>query len=196
MKKITAILVLVFPLILFAQEEKLTEERAKAMIDSLRALEQSLQTEIQACQSEVEGLRSEISTLDEQIGSLQGEINSLKEELAKYPSEYEVKPGDFLAKISEYEFIYGTYKAWPRIWRANMDKIKDPNLIYPGWILKIPHGLDKTYTVIRGDYLWKIASFYWIYRDGKQWKTIYEANKDKIKNPDLIYPGQVFTIPR
>jgi len=25
---------------------------------------------------------------------------------------------------------------------------------------------------------------------------VFEANKDKIKNPDLIYPGQVFTIPQ
>lgn len=196
MKKTAGILIILFPLVLLAQEEKLTEEKARAMIDSLKAVEQTLQSEIQACQGEVEGLRSEVSALDEKINALQEEINSLKEELAKYPSEYEVKPGDFLAKIAEYDFIYGTYKGWPRIWRANMDKIKDPDLIYPGWVLKIPHGLDKTYTVIRGDYLWKIASFWWIYRDGREWKKIYEANRDKIKNPDLIYPGQVFTIPR
>lgn len=196
MRKVSGILVLLFPLILFAQKEKLTEAKARAMIDSLRALEQSLQAEIQACRNEVEGLRSDISTMEEKMSVLQQDINSLKEKLAKYPSEYEVKPGDFLAKIAGYDFIYGTYKAWPRIWRANMDKIKNPNLIYPGWVLKIPHGLDKTYTVIKGDCLWKIASFWWIYRNGKEWKRIYEANKDKIKNPDLIYPGQILTIPR
>jgi len=195
MKKLT--LAILFAIPLFAQEEKkLTEEEALKQIETLQAQLQELEGKLSSCQSELDNIKNEIAPLDEEIKALENEISALKEELTKYPSEYEVKPGDFLAKIAEYPFIYGTYKAWPRIYRANMDKIKDPDLIYPGWILKIPHGLDKTYTVIRGDYLWKIASFWWIYRDGKQWKRIYEANKDKIKDPDLIYPGQILNIPR
>lgn len=51
----------------------------------------------------------------------------------------------------------------------------------------------KTYTVKSGDSLSKIAKAE--YGDASKWKQIYEANKDKIKNPDLIYPGQEFTIP-
>jgi nucleoid-associated protein YgaU len=193
MKKI--LFVLFFPLILFSQE-KLTEKRAREIIDSLRKAESEIQAELSSCQNEVNALRQDVSSLDEKINSLNSEINSLKEALSKYPSEYTVKKGDFLAKISSYDFIYGTYKGWPRIWRANISQIKNPNLIYPGMVLKIPHGLDKKYTVIKGDYLWKIASFWWIYRDGKEWKKIYEANKDKIKNPNLIYPGEEITIPR
>ncbi len=193
MKKISFILF--FPFILFSQE-KLTEKRAREIIDSLKAVLNEVQAELSSCQNEVNPLRSECANLDEKIGSLQKEINSLKEEISKYPSEYTVKKGDFLSKIAEYKFIYGTYKAWPRIYRANLDKIKNPNLIYPGEVLKIPHGLDKTYTVIRGDYLSKISSFWWIYRNAREWKKIYEANKDKIKNPNIIYPGQVLTIPR
>jgi nucleoid-associated protein YgaU len=34
-----------------------------------------------------------------------------------------------------------------------------------------------------------------IYGDANKWRTIYQANTDKIKNPDLIHPGQVLTIP-
>ncbi|MFH0975376.1 MAG: LysM peptidoglycan-binding domain-containing protein [Spirochaetota bacterium] len=34
------------------------------------------------------------------------------------------------------------------------------------------------------------------YGSFKEWKRIYEANKDKIKNPNLIYPGQEFIIPK
>jgi hypothetical protein len=49
------------------------------------------------------------------------------------------------------------------------------------------------YTVKEGDYLCKIARKY--YSDCDKWKLIYEANKDKIKNPDLILPGWVFDIP-
>lgn len=49
------------------------------------------------------------------------------------------------------------------------------------------------YTVKKGDCLWNIAKKY--YGNGAQYKKIYNANKDKIKNPNLIYPGQKFLIP-
>ncbi len=50
-----------------------------------------------------------------------------------------------------------------------------------------------TYTVKSGDSLSKIAKHF--YGDASKWKRIYEANREKIKNPDLIYPDQEFTIP-
>ena len=52
---------------------------------------------------------------------------------------------------------------------------------------------QKTYTVVAGDTLSKIAKRE--YGDASKWHAIYEANKDTIKNPDLIYPGQTFKIP-
>jgi len=52
---------------------------------------------------------------------------------------------------------------------------------------------QKTYTVVAGDTLSKIAKRE--YGDAAKWHAIYEANKDTIKNPDLIYPGQTFKIP-
>lgn len=51
----------------------------------------------------------------------------------------------------------------------------------------------RTYTVVRGDCLWNIAKKY--YGNGSQYTKIYNANRDKIKNPNLIYPGQVLVIP-
>jgi nucleoid-associated protein YgaU len=51
----------------------------------------------------------------------------------------------------------------------------------------------QSYTVVKGDSLSKIAKRF--YGDAQQWQKIYEANKDQIKNPDLIYPGQTFRIP-
>jgi nucleoid-associated protein YgaU len=45
------------------------------------------------------------------------------------------------------------------------------------------------------DCLWKIAGYKKIYHNPRLWPKIYRANKAKIKNPDLIYPGQVFKIP-
>jgi nucleoid-associated protein YgaU len=52
---------------------------------------------------------------------------------------------------------------------------------------------ERTYTVVRGDSLSKIAKRF--YGKANDWKRIFEANKDVIENPDLIYPGQVLKIP-
>ncbi len=51
-----------------------------------------------------------------------------------------------------------------------------------------------TYTVKSGDTLWGIAAKY--LGNGAKYTLIYEANKDKIKNPNLIYAGQTLTIPK
>ncbi len=51
---------------------------------------------------------------------------------------------------------------------------------------------NKTHTVQSGDTLWGIAKKY--YGNGSQYQKIVSANPS-IKNPNLIYPGQVFTIP-
>jgi nucleoid-associated protein YgaU len=51
----------------------------------------------------------------------------------------------------------------------------------------------RTYTVQKGDSLSKIAKRE--YGDAQSWRRIYEANRNTIQNPDLIYPGQVIRIP-
>jgi LysM repeat protein len=55
---------------------------------------------------------------------------------------------------------------------------------------------DDSYNVVRGDHLWGISSKSIIYGNPYQWPLIYKANRDKIKDADLIQPGQVFTINR
>lgn len=51
----------------------------------------------------------------------------------------------------------------------------------------------RTYTVKRGDCLWNIAKRF--YGNGASYTKIYDANTNKIANPNLIYPGQIFVIP-
>ncbi|MCL2643474.1 MAG: LysM peptidoglycan-binding domain-containing protein [Candidatus Bathyarchaeota archaeon] len=51
----------------------------------------------------------------------------------------------------------------------------------------------QTYTVVEGDTLWSISVKY--YGNGKLYPTIFEANMDKIRDPNLIYPGQELIIP-
>jgi len=49
------------------------------------------------------------------------------------------------------------------------------------------------HTVVSGDTLGKIAKKY--YGNAMKYPVIFEANKPMLKNPDLIYPGQVLRIP-
>lgn len=57
-----------------------------------------------------------------------------------------------------------------------------------------PATAPETLIIRRGDNLWMIAKR--LYGQGIRYSTIYQANTDQIRNPDLIYPGQVFVIPK
>ena len=50
------------------------------------------------------------------------------------------------------------------------------------------------YQVVRGDNLWDISAKAEVYSIPYQWPLIYKANKDQIKDADLIYPGQNLAI--
>jgi len=65
-----------------------------------------------------------------------------------------------------------------------------------------PLPLPAQYTVrpwsVSKDCLWNIAGRPWVYNDSRKWKTLYDANKNNMpqpNNPDLIHPGQVLNIP-
>ena len=72
----------------------------------------------------------------------------------------------------------------------------DPDYKSGDLILNITTGGDaagggaNTYTVVSGDSLSKIGAKY-----GISWKAIYDANRDIIKDPDMIHPGQELKIP-
>lgn len=51
----------------------------------------------------------------------------------------------------------------------------------------------KIYTIVSGDTLSKIAKRE--YGNANEWRRIFEANADIIKNPDKIFPGQQIKIP-
>ena len=55
-------------------------------------------------------------------------------------------------------------------------------------------GNSERLVVVRGDSLWNIARAH--YGTGFRHTLIYGANKDQIRDPDLIYPGQVFSLPK
>jgi nucleoid-associated protein YgaU len=157
------------------------------------------QTQLDAEQTKIADLRARVDRVDAELKPLEAKAAEMQKEIDYYnslPTQWTVKRGECLYKISSYEEIYADGTKWPRIYRANRDQIEDPNLIYVDQILKIPRGLPMMHTVVAGEYLAKIAGYWEIYNDWRQWTRIYEANKDKIKDPDMIYPDQTIDIPR
>ena len=97
---------------------------------------------------------------------------------------YTVQPGDTLSGIAAQ---YGT--SWQTIQQLN--GIADPNLIYPGQVLKVPGGAPApsvtTYTIQPGDTLSGIAAQY-----GTSVSNLVALNG--ISNPDVIYAGQTIRV--
>ncbi len=57
----------------------------------------------------------------------------------------------------------------------------------------LPEPEAQTYTIEAGDSLSKIAKHF--YGDAGKWRQIFEANRDVIKDPDMIHPGHTIKIP-
>ncbi len=157
--------------------------------------------------------RGEVNDLAAQVGELkENKISALPEMAAKLADidkmiaqlkarvaqpvtiDYTVAKGDNLWNISKMERIYADPYMWPRLYRANKEQIQDPDLIYPDQTLAVPFGVaENQHLVTRGDFLFKIAAE--VYNDGGKWHKIYEANKQQIVEPHLIFPAQVLELP-
>lgn len=92
----------------------------------------------------------------------------------------------YTLEMKEYRKVTVTKYTKPA--KPNKPPKKDPPKPRPANTQK-----PKTYKVKSGDCLWNIAKKF--YGNGALYTKIYNANKSKIKNPNLIYPGQVLTIP-
>lgn len=192
MKKI--LLLVLVGLVAFAvvaEGAKIKKKEAEAQLAACNDRKMAAEEGIANIEPNVNSLKGEIANLDARIAELEAQLAATK---PKYWGRYTVKPGDYLYKIAADEYVYHDGSMWPTIYEENKDLITNPNVIYPGWVLFIP-GLNE-WKVKPGNWLWKIANSVAVYGDGSQWPKIYEANKDQIKDPDLIYPNQVFTIPR
>ena len=141
---------------------------------------------------------NKISALPEmaaQLADIDKMIAQLKARVAQPVTiDYTVAKGDNLWNISKMERIYADPYMWPRLYRANKEQIQDPDLIYPDQTLAVPFGVaENQHLVTRGDFLFKIAAE--VYNDGGKWHKIYEANKQQIVEPHLIFPAQVLELP-
>lgn len=61
---------------------------------------------------------------------------------------------------------------------------------------EIPLDRGSTHVVRRGESLWAISKASDVYGSGTKWRNLYEANRARIRDPNLIYPGQEISIPK
>lgn len=82
-----------------------------------------------------------------------------------------------------------------RPWREPMEMEEPISATLPTRPMELEEAPAKstTYTVKAGDTLEKIAAQ--VYGDGSQWRSIYQANRESLKSPNRIYPGQKLAIP-
>ena len=122
------------------------------------------------------------------------------------PTTHVVSKGEDLWKIAEKYF--GSGYNWVDIAEKNQlvnadILFEEQELIIPRMAVKQHTVIEKTkvesitadeYLVVKGDFLWEIAVR--TYGDGYRWTEIWQANQDKIINPDIIESGTILTLPQ
>jgi nucleoid-associated protein YgaU len=173
---------------------KLTEE-----LEDLKARSESAESELTGNKEKIKNLTKELRDAERDYSSMTAQIDELtrqKEELEALPKTWVLQYGECLWIVAGYEEIYGDPLKWPRLWRGNKVLVEDPDWVLAGWELKIPRTWPKKHMVIQDEWLAKIAGYWEIYDDYRQWPLLYEANKGSINDPDLIFPEQELVVPR
>jgi nucleoid-associated protein YgaU len=196
-------LLLLLSVSMVAQEEKeMTEEEFQAELNRLTQEKVELTKETTELKSQVEDLKAKKAALksidDSQnelyalvdatdasivryrkdVADLEGQIQRKEGSLEDVELALENLKGNKISALPEFnEKVNGQMQRQLEAWKA-AEASKEVN-----------------YTVVKGDYLWKIAKKDEFYGNGFAWPVIYNANRDQIKDPDLIYPKQVFKIP-
>ncbi len=96
---------------------------------------------------------------------------------------------DFAAKIAE---TAATQTANPATQQSQAPAAATDTAIKPKAAIVVDS--IETATVTRGDSLWRISRK--TYGSGYRYTVIHEANQQQIRDPDLIYPGQIFVLPK
>ena len=169
-----------------AAKQQACADRSRSDLENEQAAIRDLEGELTSLTPRLEGLAAEIDALERDIAYFEG-----------LPRMYLVKRGDYLSKISGFDEIYLDPLKWRRIYRANRSLVGgNPNLIYPDQELAIPRDWPSSVEVKPGDNLWRIAGYWEVYGDRLQWEKLYEANRDQLRDPNMLRVGQVLVIPR
>jgi len=193
-------LVLLLSVVSFAQEREMTEEEWQAEMTRLGEKKTSLLNEIDALKSDIDnlnaqksGLQSPEECIDELyalVGATRQDVDNFRNAVNELDGKIRRKEGPKKDRQADLDALkMNKISALPEFFNkvhVQMQKALD------AWVEK-PDVIS--YKVVRGDHLWGIAKKKEHYGNGFAWPIIYKANRDQIKNPDLIYPDQVFKVP-
>lgn len=160
----------------------------------------SRRTELTATRKQIESLRNQITPIERELLRVESDIRTLSSQIAELealPKDWNIVSGECLWVIAGYEDVYSDPVKWPRIFRANMDKIEDPHWIYPDTVLVVPRVWPTQHLVTTDESLSKIASYWEVYGSMLEWTRLYEGNQNLVKDPDFVLPDQlILKIPR
>lgn len=168
-------------------------------LENLKVRSEEAETELIENKEKIRNLTKELRDAERQYSTLTTQINELsrqKEELEALPKSWVLQYGECLWVVAGYEEIYGDPIKWPRLWRGNKVLVEDPDWVLAGWELKVPRTWPKRHMVIQDEWLAKIAGYWEVYDNYREWPLLFEANKGGIQDPDLIFPEQELVIPR
>ena len=168
-------------------------------LEDLKVRSEEAETELTENKEDIKNLTKELRDAERQYSTLSTQITELtrqKEELEALPKSWVLQYGECLWIVAGYEEIYGDPLKWPRLWRGNKILVEDPDWVLAGWELKVPRTWPKRHMVVQDEWLAKIAGYWEVYDNYKEWPLLFEANKDRIQDPDLIFPEQELVVPR
>jgi len=195
--------------------KRTTYEDYQAQLYAFQSREKAAQQAIDAEKAMIADLQKQIDELNAQIAAVWDEIfalcnitredyNAFLEEIAALEGRVKVLEQmapqallDHVDEISALEKRVAEMKKTKFVKISLVEKrLNDLAARIERLKNAIPKPKHDMYTVIRGDYLWRISGKKDIYSDPWKWMRIYSGNRDQIKNPDLIYPDQRLMIPR
>ncbi len=193
-------LVLLVSVVSFAQEREMTEEEWQAEMTRLGEKKTSLLNEIDALKSDIDNLNAQKSGLqspEECIDELYALVGATRQDV-----------DNFRGAVNELDGKIRRKEGPKKDRQADLDALKMNKIsALPEFFQKVHVQMQKaldawvekpdviSYKVVRGDHLWGIAKKKEHYGNAFAWPIIYKANRDQIKDPDLIYPNQVFKVP-
>ncbi|RLE14697.1 hypothetical protein DRI96_01070 [Candidatus Aerophobetes bacterium] len=152
---------------------------ADQIIEKMQALEE-LQKKVNTMAMSLDNLKTDVSLAKEMAATAKAEADQARRETRELAGEVKRNRELFLSKIEK--ILKGAAKVEEKL-KSKQLKLK-------------PKAKARIYIVKKGDSLWRIAGYPNIYNDPAKWKKIFEANKNRIPDPRLLYPGQKLIIPQ
>ncbi|MCF8305408.1 MAG: LysM peptidoglycan-binding domain-containing protein [Ignavibacteriales bacterium] len=202
-KIFTVVYLVLIATVTFAQE--MTEDEWQGEMNRLTEKKVSLTKELTDLQNDVNKTKAELDALASYddcmselyalVGGTKADIDAFRKKVNALEAKIDRKEGPKADRQAELDALKANkLSALPEFYNKVHNELQrklDAWVDVQAEIVK----QDIDYEVVKGDHLWGIAKKDQHFGNAFAWPMIYKANRDKIKNPDLIYPKQVFRIP-